>query len=70
MYSIVGVEFNQLVLDVESAAWDGHMTARAQSRNVRGVVVGGRTRDLVEHRASGFPVFAQGHSSIGDLPLE
>jgi regulator of RNase E activity RraA len=32
------------------------MTARAQARNVRGVVIDGRVRDLNEHRASQFPV--------------
>lgn len=32
------------------------MTARAQARNVKGVVIDGRCRDLSEHRTAGFPV--------------
>lgn len=41
------------------------MTAGAQAREVVGVVISGRCRDLAEHRASGFPVFARGHSTLG-----
>jgi regulator of RNase E activity RraA len=51
--------------DVKSAAWGGLMTAGAQFRGVHGVVIDGRARDLVEHRAAGFPVFARGHSTLG-----
>lgn len=41
------------------------MTAAAQARHVLGVVISGRCRDLAEHRAAGFPVFARGHSTLG-----
>lgn len=41
------------------------MTAGAQSRGVLGVVLDGRCRDLAEHRDLGFPVFARGHSTLG-----
>jgi hypothetical protein len=41
--------------DVKSAVWGGLMTARAQARGVKGVVIDGRCRDLTEHRTAGFP---------------
>lgn len=52
-----------------SAIWGGLMTARAQSLGVLGVVLDGRCRDLAEHRASEFPVFARGHSILGQSPF-
>ncbi|WFD41421.1 hypothetical protein MPSI1_000048 [Malassezia psittaci] len=52
-----------------SAVWGGLMTARAQSLGVKGVVVDGRCRDLNEHRTSDFPVFARGHSILGQSPF-
>ncbi|CAE6407174.1 unnamed protein product [Rhizoctonia solani] len=55
--------------NVKSAAWGGLMTAGAQFRGVHGVVIDGRARDLVEHRAAGFPVFARGHSTLGQSPF-
>ncbi|CAE6489759.1 unnamed protein product [Rhizoctonia solani] len=47
--------------NLDAAVWDNFMTAHAKNRGVRGAIVGGRTKDLIHHRASGFPVFAQGH---------
>jgi regulator of RNase E activity RraA len=41
------------------------MTAGAKARHVRGVVISGRCRDLAEHRQENFPVFARGHSTLG-----
>jgi regulator of RNase E activity RraA len=41
------------------------MTAGAQARKARGVVIDGRCRDLSEHRAAKFPLFARGHSTLG-----
>ena len=41
------------------------MTAGAQARSALGVIISGRCRDLAEHRASQFPVFARGHSTLG-----
>ncbi|WFC96987.1 hypothetical protein MBRA1_003653 [Malassezia brasiliensis] len=52
-----------------SAVWGGLMTARAQHLGVQGVVLDGRCRDLQEHRASQFPVFARGHSVLGQSPF-
>lgn len=45
------------------------MTAGAQARNALGVVISGRCRDLAEHRAARFPVFARGHSTLGQSPF-
>ncbi|EUC64392.1 ribonuclease E inhibitor RraA dimethylmenaquinone methyltransferase, putative [Rhizoctonia solani AG-3 Rhs1AP] len=55
--------------NIKSAAWGGLMTAGAQFRGVHGVVIDGRIRDLIEHRAAGFPVFARGHSTLGQSPF-
>ncbi|KAI9067394.1 RraA-like protein [Trametes sanguinea] len=54
---------------VKNAVWGGLMTAGAQSRGARGVVISGRCRDLAEHRAASFPVFARGHSTLGQSPF-
>lgn len=45
------------------------MTAGAQARSAVGVIISGRCRDLAEHRASQFPVFARGHSTLGQSPF-
>jgi regulator of RNase E activity RraA len=45
------------------------MTAGAQSRAVLGVIISGRCRDIAEHRAAGFPVFARGHSTLSQAPF-
>ncbi|CAD6890642.1 unnamed protein product, partial [Tilletia caries] len=55
--------------NTRSAIWGGLMTARAQSIGVKGVILDGRCRDLAEHRESGFPVFARGHSTLGQSPF-
>jgi len=41
------------------------MTAGAQARGVLGAVVSGRIRDVAEHHAAGFSVFARGTSTVG-----
>jgi regulator of RNase E activity RraA len=41
------------------------MTAGAQARGVLGAVVSGRVRDVSEHRAAGFALFARGTSTVG-----
>jgi len=53
----------------KSAVWGGLMTAGAQARSAVGVIISGRCRDLAEHRASNFPVFARGHSTVGQSPF-
>ncbi|WFD31103.1 hypothetical protein MSPP1_002136 [Malassezia sp. CBS 17886] len=58
-----------MLVSTPPSAWGGLMTARAQSMDVQGVVVDGRCRDLAEHRESGFPVFARGHSVLGQSPF-
>jgi regulator of RNase E activity RraA len=40
------------------------MTAGAQARRAAGAIVIGRVRDVVEHRAAGFPLFALGRSTL------
>lgn len=52
-----------------NAVWGGLMTAGAQARLASGVVISGRCRDIAEHRQLGFPVFARGHSTLGQSPF-
>ncbi|KAF4567615.1 hypothetical protein EYR40_006616 [Pleurotus pulmonarius] len=54
---------------VKSAVWGGLMTAGAQARSAKGVVISGRCRDVAEHRALQFPVFARSHSTLGQSPF-
>ncbi|TRM69515.1 ribonuclease E inhibitor RraA/Dimethylmenaquinone methyltransferase [Schizophyllum amplum] len=56
-------------LEAKNAVWGGLMSAGAQARGAVGVVISGRCRDLAEHRALGFPVFARGHSTLGQSPF-
>ncbi|KAH9448995.1 hypothetical protein Pst134EB_019836 [Puccinia striiformis f. sp. tritici] len=49
----------------KSAVWGGLMTARAKLKGIKGVVIDGRCRDLAEHRAADYLVFARGHSVLG-----
>ncbi|KII92790.1 hypothetical protein PLICRDRAFT_155599 [Plicaturopsis crispa FD-325 SS-3] len=53
----------------KNAVWGGLMTAGAQARGALGVVIAGRCRDISEHRAAGFPVFARGQSTLGQSPF-
>ena len=41
------------------------MSTRAKNLGAQGVVVDGRVRDVMEHRESGFPVFARSTSILG-----
>lgn len=45
------------------------MSAGAIARSAVGVVISGHCRDLAEHRALGFPVFARSHSTVGQQPF-
>jgi regulator of RNase E activity RraA len=45
------------------------MTAGAQARGVLGAVVTGRVRDVAEHHAAGFSIFARGTSTVGQAPF-
>ncbi|PSR76506.1 hypothetical protein PHLCEN_2v8409 [Hermanssonia centrifuga] len=45
------------------------MTAGALTRGALGVVISGRCRDVAEHRSANFPVFARGHSTLGQSPF-
>jgi len=69
-----GIEAGSVVIietphHLTNAVWGGLMTAGAQTRGARGVVISGRCRDLAEHRAANFPVFARGHSTLGSGPF-
>ncbi|KAJ8487569.1 hypothetical protein ONZ45_g8063 [Pleurotus djamor] len=55
--------------NAKNAVWGGLMTAGAQSRSALGVVISGRCRDIQEHRAAQFPVFAGSHSTLGQSPF-
>ncbi|KAL1744785.1 ribonuclease E inhibitor RraA/Dimethylmenaquinone methyltransferase [Schizophyllum fasciatum] len=55
--------------ETKNAVWGGLMSAGAQARGAVGVVISGRCRDLAEHRSLGFPVFARGHSTVGQSPF-
>jgi regulator of RNase E activity RraA len=41
------------------------MSAAAQARSLKGVVISGRCRDVTGHRSLGFPVFARATSILG-----
>ena len=45
------------------------MSAGALTRGATGVVISGNVRDLSEHRSLKFPVFARGHSTLGQSPF-
>ncbi|KLO14291.1 RraA-like protein [Schizopora paradoxa] len=51
--------------ELHNAVWGGLMTAGAQSRGAKGVIISGRCRDIRESAAAGFPVFARGRSTLG-----
>jgi regulator of RNase E activity RraA len=45
------------------------MSAGALSRGATGAVISGNARDIAEHRSLNFPVFARGHSTLGQSPF-
>jgi regulator of RNase E activity RraA len=45
------------------------MTLGARARGCLGTVVYGRVRDVSEHRAAGYPLFACGTSTVGQSPF-
>ncbi|KAH6913895.1 ribonuclease E inhibitor RraA/Dimethylmenaquinone methyltransferase [Coprinopsis sp. MPI-PUGE-AT-0042] len=55
--------------EAKNAVWGGLMSAGALSRGATGAVISGNTRDLAEHRSLNFPVFARGHSTLGQSPF-
>ncbi|KAM0792565.1 hypothetical protein ACM66B_005228 [Microbotryomycetes sp. NB124-2] len=54
---------------VKSASLGGLLAAGAQVRGVQAVVIDGRCRDLAEIREMKLPVFARGHSTLGQSPF-
>lgn len=59
------VIFMQTPPGVRSGCWGGLMSTAAQTNGIAGAVLDGGCRDLNEHRAIGFPVFARNHSTLG-----
>ncbi|BGO97916.1 4-hydroxy-4-methyl-2-oxoglutarate aldolase [Rhodotorula toruloides] len=53
----------------KSASLGGLLATALHKKGVRGVVTSGRCRDLAELRALDFPVFARGHSILGQSPF-
>ncbi|BGP23020.1 hypothetical protein JCM10295v2_001913 [Rhodotorula toruloides] len=53
----------------KSASLGGLLATALNKKGVRGVVTSGRCRDLAELRALDFPVFARGHSILGQSPF-
>ncbi|GAA5999361.1 bifunctional 4-hydroxy-4-methyl-2-oxoglutarate aldolase/oxaloacetate decarboxylase [Rhodotorula paludigena] len=53
----------------KSASLGGLLAAALHVKGVLGVVTSGRCRDLQELRALEFPVFARGHSVLGQSPF-
>ncbi|KAJ6012641.1 ribonuclease E inhibitor RraA/Dimethylmenaquinone methyltransferase [Penicillium canescens] len=64
-----GVVFISQPLPHVNAVYGGLMTLRAQALKAAGVVIDGRVRDLGEHRALNFPLFAKsvGTSAGGEV---
>ena len=50
---------------VDCSVWGGQRTLAAKQRGAVGVVVDGAYRDIPEHRALEFPVFARGRTVVG-----
>ncbi|WWC70276.1 uncharacterized protein I206_104226 [Kwoniella pini CBS 10737] len=48
-----------------AACWGGLMSTAAKNKKIKGVVILGGCRDLIEHRKLNFPIFAQFHSTLG-----
>ncbi|BGP46279.1 hypothetical protein JCM10450v2_002121 [Rhodotorula kratochvilovae] len=53
----------------KSASLGGLLATALHRKGVRGVVTSGRCRDLAELRELDFPVFARGHSILGQSPF-
>jgi len=51
--------------EAKDGVWGSLMSAAAQARSLKGVVISGRCRDVAEHRSLGFPVFAKATSILG-----
>ncbi|GAA5888970.1 hypothetical protein JCM5296_002760 [Sporobolomyces johnsonii] len=54
---------------IKSASLGGLLATSLHHKGVKGVMISGRCRDLAELRALGLPVFARGHSTLGQSPF-
>ncbi|GAA6001249.1 hypothetical protein JCM10207_007485 [Rhodosporidiobolus poonsookiae] len=55
--------------NVKSASLGGLLATSLKVKGVKGFVTSGRCRDLAELRALDFPIFARGHSILGQSPF-
>ncbi|GAA5931575.1 bifunctional 4-hydroxy-4-methyl-2-oxoglutarate aldolase/oxaloacetate decarboxylase [Sporobolomyces koalae] len=54
---------------VKSASLGGLLATALDRKQVKGVMISGRCRDLKELRQLGLPVYARGHSTLGQSPF-
>ncbi|GAA5904035.1 bifunctional 4-hydroxy-4-methyl-2-oxoglutarate aldolase/oxaloacetate decarboxylase [Sporobolomyces salmoneus] len=54
---------------VKSASLGGLLATSLHYKGVQGVMISGRCRDLAELRSLGLPVYARGHSILGQSPF-
>ncbi|GAA5947410.1 hypothetical protein JCM3765_001666 [Sporobolomyces pararoseus] len=54
---------------VKSASLGGLLATSLHQKGVKGVIISGRCRDLGELKALGLPVYARGHSTLGQSPF-
>lgn len=62
-------DFSIISPEARNAVWGGLMTAGALARRCLGTIVSGRIRDTSEHRATSYPLFARGTSTVGQSPF-
>ncbi|GAA5971514.1 hypothetical protein JCM11641_000623 [Rhodosporidiobolus odoratus] len=56
-------------VDAKSASLGGLLATALQAKGVKGCITCGRCRDLDELNDLGFPVYARGHSALGQFPF-
>lgn len=54
---------------IDCSVWGGQRTLAARQRGAVGTVVDGAYRDIPEHRAMGYPVFARGRTVVGSAGI-
>jgi regulator of RNase E activity RraA len=54
---------------LDSSVWGGQRTLAARQRGAVGTVLDGAFRDIPEHRAMGYPVFARGRTVVGSAGI-
>ncbi|GAA5845669.1 hypothetical protein JCM5353_001256 [Sporobolomyces roseus] len=54
---------------IKSASLGGLLATSLHHKGIKGVMIAGRCRDLAELKALGLPIFARGHSTLGQSPF-